>query len=79
MRYVKVLAVIGLVVAIGWLISDPGFESALAIVVAISTLISTVIVERKRANPPQQHQSVLKSSVGIQAGGNVNIGDKHGK
>lgn len=79
MQYVKVLAAIGLAVAIAWLIADPGFEPALAIVVAVSTLISTIIVERRRGQSLQQRQSVSKSSIGIQAGGDVSIGDKHGK
>ncbi len=79
MRYVKLLAAIGLAVAIAWLIADPGFEPTLAIVVSLSTLISTIIVERRRVPPPQQRQSVSKSSIGIQAGGDVRIGDKHGK
>ncbi|MEX0804236.1 MAG: hypothetical protein WD688_13105 [Candidatus Binatia bacterium] len=83
MRYVKILAMIGLVGAIAWLVADPGFEPALAVVAAISALVSAFVVERRLRRQPQQHQSVSKSSTGIQAGGDVNIGnlssDKHDK
>jgi hypothetical protein len=83
MAYVKALAAIALIGSIGWVIVDPGFEPALAVVGSISGLISAFLVEKRNARRAQQHQSVSKSSIGVQAGGDVNIGnigrDKHAK
>lgn len=74
MVFVKFLAAIALIVSIGWVIASPGFESALAVVGSISALVSTFIIGKRKAERAQQ-QSVSKSSVGVQAGGNVSIGD----
>jgi hypothetical protein len=79
MFYIKLLAAIALIGSIAWLIVDPGFEPALAVVAAISALVSTLLIQKRVARRPQQHQSVSKSSIGIQAGGDVsvdNIGDQ---
>jgi hypothetical protein len=74
MLYVKLLAVIAFVCSIAWVIVDPGFESALAVIVSISALVSAFIVQKKTAQRSRQHQSVSKSSIGVQAGGDVSIG-----
>jgi hypothetical protein len=81
MIYVKILAFVALFGSIAWVITSPGFESALAAVGSISALVSALLVEKHKARRAQQYQSVSKSSVGLQAGGDVNIGgtpgDKH--
>ena len=82
MNYVKFLAAIALIGSIAWVIANPGFESALAVIGSISALVSAFLVERRNARRAQQ-QSVSKSSIGVQAGGDVSIGsirsDKHVK
>jgi hypothetical protein len=75
MRYVKILAAIALIISAAWLIADPGFEPALGVVGSISALVSAFIVEKRNLQRAQQQQSVSKSSIGVQAGGNVSIGD----
>jgi hypothetical protein len=83
MIYVKLLAAIALIGSIAWVIADPGFESALAVVGSISTLVSAFLIEKRNTRRVQQHQSVSKSSIGMQTGGDVSIGniggDKHVK
>ena len=78
MVYVKILSLIALIVSIAWLIAEPGYKSGLAAIGSISALISTFLVEKRKEHRAQQHQSVSKSSVGIQAGGDVNIGTNRG-
>jgi hypothetical protein len=83
-QIIKLLAVVALIGSIAWLVSAPGFEPALAVVGSISTLVSAFVVEkRSKQHARQQHQSVSKTSIGIQAGGDVSIGDinndKHAK
>jgi hypothetical protein len=83
MAYIKFFSVITLIGSIAWLVSGPGFEPALAVVGSISALISAFVVEKRSTQRAQQHQSVSKTSIGVQAGGDVSIGniggDKHVK
>lgn len=72
---IKFLAVVALVASIAWLISAPGFEPALALVGSLTALVSAFVVEKRSKRRARQHQSVSKSSMGIQAGGDVSIGD----
>ena len=83
MAYVKFLAAIAVIGSVAWVFADPGFEPALAVVASISALTSAFFVEKRNARRAQQHQSVFASSIGVQAGGDVSIGntgrDKHAK
>ena len=83
MAYVTILAVVALIASIAWVIAEPGYEPTLAVVGSMSALIAALLVDKKRARRAQQHQSVAKSSVGVQAGGDVTIGciagDKNAK
>ena len=74
MAYVKILAGIALIGSIAWFIAEPGYEPGLAVVGSISALLSAFVVEKRTARRAQQHQSVSKSSVGVQAGGDVSVG-----
>jgi hypothetical protein len=77
MAYMKFLAAIAVICSIAWVIANPGFESALAVVGSISALVAMFVRDKRNAQRTQQ-QSVSKSSVGVQAGGNVSIGDVGG-
>lgn len=80
---VKVLSGIALIGSIAWFIAEPGYEPGLTAIGSLSALISAFIAEKRNARRAQQNQSISRSSVGIQAGGDVNIGtigdDKHAK
>ncbi|MFZ5823629.1 MAG: hypothetical protein ACOY94_04760 [Bacillota bacterium] len=78
MVFIKLLAVVALIGSTAWFASDPDFEPALAVVGSISALVTAFMVEKRTLRPPQQRQTVSKSSFGIQAGGDVNIGDRRG-
>lgn len=81
MAYMKFLAMIALIGSAIWFIAEPGFEPALATVGSISALVSAFVVEKRTAHRAKQQQSISKSSFGVQAGRDVNIGhigaDKH--
>jgi len=74
MAYIKVLSAIALIGSIGWVITDPGFEPALAVIGSFSALISAFLVGKRKAKRTQQHQSISNSSIGVQAGRDVSIG-----
>lgn len=78
MGALKVLAIVALLGAVAWFVWDPGFEPALAIVAAIVAFVSARVTEVRRATR-QQSQSVSRSSIGIQAGRDVQIGDRSSK
>lgn len=81
MIYIRILSVITLIGSLAWLIVAPGFEPALALIGSISAIVSTFLLEGRKSKEEimpkniQQNQSISKSSTGIQAGGDVNIGD----
>jgi hypothetical protein len=74
-QIIKFLVIIALIVSFFWFFSDPGFEPALACIGSILALMPVVFVEKRNKQSAQQYQAVSKSSMGIQAGGNVSIGD----
>ncbi len=75
MAYLKVLAVVSLIGAIAWVVADPGFEPALAVIGSASALLGLFVADRKKKHASSnQEQVVSNKSVGIQAGGDVNIG-----
>jgi hypothetical protein len=79
--YIRILSIVTLIGSVAWLIVSPGFEPALALIGSISAIVSTFLIEGKKSKEDktsqniQQSQSISKSSTGIQAGGDVNIGD----
>lgn len=73
MRLITLLSVAALVGSIAWLVAEPGYESAIAVVVSLSAVIGLCGTEKKRADRAQS-QNVEKEGFGIQAGGDVKIG-----
>lgn len=73
----KALAALALLIFIAWMVVDPGFEPAAGSVTALLALIGLFVVDNKKnkAQGSGQHQSVANASVGIQAGGDVNVGN----
>lgn len=75
MLFIKILAVAALFGSIVWFIAIPGFEPALAVIGSLSALISIFIIQGRKSGVAKQKQTVSKSSVGIQAGGDIKIGE----
>jgi hypothetical protein len=81
MIYIKILSIITLLGSIAWFIASPGFEPGLAVIGSISAIITIFLIERKKSKEEstsrsiKQQQSISKSSTGIQAGGDVIIGE----
>lgn len=78
MTALKILSAAGLVAAIMWLVYEPSFEPVVAVLGALTALISLFVVDRRKKELSSQKQSVSGSSTGIQAGGNVHIGSNGG-
>jgi len=74
MVYIKLLAVVALMVSIAWAIAEPRWEAILAVVLSISGLVTAFFVPKRTAKGTRQRQSVSESSIGVQAGRDVSIG-----
>ena len=78
MLYIKILSVIAFIGSIVWLYFAPGFEPGLAVIGSLSAAITAFLIQEHKSRKAQQRQSVSKSSIGVQAGGDVNIGEIRG-
>ncbi len=75
MPIIKFLSVVALLGSIAWMVAAPDYEPALAIVASLSTLIANLIIEKRKDATVNQRQKVTGNGVGIQAGGDVTVGD----
>ena len=76
MLIIKILSIAAFIGSILWFLAIPGFEPAIVVIGSLSTLISVFIIQERKARSTKQKQSVSNSSVGIQAGGDINIGQQ---
>jgi hypothetical protein len=71
MRLAVIFAsLLALLLSLVWLIQRPAFDSAVAVVTALSALLSAFFLKRERKSTAQV-QHVSNSSLGIQAGRDV--------
>ncbi len=74
MLIVKMLLGLAFLGSFAWFISAPSFESAVATVSSLGAFIGAWIGDKRLKQKGRQNQVVENGSVGIQAGGNVNVG-----
>lgn len=75
MPIIKLLSVVALCGSIAWMVAAPDYEPALAIIASISTLVANFLIEKRKDATLNQRQKVTGDGVGIQAGGDVNVGN----
>jgi hypothetical protein len=75
MLILKLLSIAALIGSVAWFIHAPDYEPAVASITALSASIAAFVVDRKQRRETLMHQSVAGGSVGIQAGGNVSMGN----
>ena len=73
MLIVKILASLAFAGSVIWLIAQPDYEPAIAVVTSLSALIGCLLAER-HAKRRVQEQTVGPGGVGVQAGGNITMG-----
>jgi hypothetical protein len=71
--FIKILSAVAFFGSITWLIKQPDYEPAIAVVTSMSAFLGAWFLEKKSKPAISLKQSVSKNAVGIQAGGNVNI------
>ena len=75
MPIIKFLSVVALFGSIAWMVATPDYEPAIAIIASLSTLIANFIVEKRKDSSLNQRQEITGNGVGIQAGGDVTVGN----
>lgn len=75
MKIIKFLSVLALIGSISWFIAAPDYEPGIAIVTSLSASVAVWFVDKQQKHQTNQNQTVAENAVGIQAGGDVNIGD----
>ena len=75
MRLAAILASsLALLLTLAWLIRAPAYDSAAACAAAVAALLSSFFLKREQKSAGQA-QHVSGSSVGVQAGRDVNVQD----
>ncbi len=75
MLVIKILASFALFGSIAWAITAPGYDSIISAITSLSALISAFIFQKKKVVYPSQKQSVSGDGFGLQAGGDLNVGN----
>jgi hypothetical protein len=77
MLIIKLLSGLTFIGSVAWFIAQRDYEPAIAILTSLSAFIAAWFVDKKQKRQANQNQSVSKNGIGIQAGGDVNLGSIH--
>ena len=75
MLIIKFLSALAFIGSVAWFIALPDYEPAIAIVTSLSAFIAAWFGDKKMKRQANQNQTVEKDGVGIQAGGDVRMGN----
>ncbi|HTE15049.1 MAG TPA: hypothetical protein VK642_08215 [Burkholderiales bacterium] len=74
MLIIKILSGLAFIGSVAWFIAQRDYEPAIAIATSLSAFIAAWLGGRKQKRQADQNQIVSKDGIGIQAGGDVNMG-----
>ena len=74
MRIVQILSIIAFIGSVFWFISKPNYDSALSIITSLGTFFVSLYTEKKSKKQSNLRQTVSSNGVGVQAGGDINMG-----
>ena len=77
MLIIKLLSGLAFIGSVAWFIATPDYEPVIASVTSLSALIAILFGEKRAKRRTAQNQSVAENAIGIQAGGNVEVGNIH--
>ena len=72
---IKILSALAFICSIFWFIAEPDYEPAILAISSLSSFIFLWVKDKKTQSTPLQNQTVAENGFGVQAGGNVNIGN----
>lgn len=71
---IKILAAIAFIGSIAWFVAQPDYEPAIGITTSLMTFI-TAWIKGKQKKQAFQNQVIFRNSIGIQAGGDISMGN----
>lgn len=74
MLIIKLLSGLAFIGSVAWFIAQRDYEPAIAIFTSLSAFVAAWFVDKKQKRQANQNQSISKNGIGIQAGGDVNLG-----
>lgn len=77
MLIIKLFSGLAFIGSVAWFIATPDYEPAIASVTSLSALIAILFGEKRAKRRAAQSQSVAENAIGIQASGNVKVGNIH--
>ena len=75
MLIIKILSGLAFIVSVVWFIAQRDYEPAIAIVTSLSAFLAAWFRDKKLKQQASQSQSVSENAIGIQAGGDINMGN----
>lgn len=72
---IKILSALAFIGSVFWFITEPGYEPAIVAISSLSGFIILWVKGKKTQITPSQNQSVAENGFGIQAGGDVSVGN----
>lgn len=75
MLFIKLLSFLALLGSVAWFIKQWDYEPAIAVITSLVAFISALFVDKRQKQRVSQNQSVSNNGIGIQAGGDVNLGN----
>ncbi len=74
MLIIKLVSGLAFIGSVAWFIAQRDYEPAIAILTSLSAFVAAWFFDKKQNRQANQNQSVSKNGIGIQAGGDVNLG-----
>lgn len=75
MLIIKLLAGAALLGSIAWVVAAPDYEPAIAVITSLSALIAAFVSDKRREVSTRQRQRISGNGVGLQAGGDISVGN----
>ncbi len=75
MLIIKLSAGAALVGSIAWTVSAPDYEPVIAMITSLSALIAAFVSDKRRETSTRQRQLISGNGVGLQAGGDISVGN----
>ncbi|PZO18425.1 MAG: hypothetical protein DCE87_02095 [Betaproteobacteria bacterium] len=75
MLIIKLLAGAALLGSIAWTVAAPDYEPVIAMITSLSALIAVFVSDKRREARTRQRQLISGNGVGLQAGGDIKVGN----
>lgn len=75
MLIIKLISGLACIGSVAWFLARPDYDSAITIATSLTAFIAAWLGDKKLKRRSRQNQNVSKNGIGIQAGGNISMGN----